>query len=345
MNTSNQQLKNYLAIFSITALLPIIIFGAIGFFLQPLSGDLTRLGRLAERDFGWNVPQPIVEVFPMNRAEVADVIVLGDSFSQPNVWQSITVQRTKLKLLTFSFLNMREPGCIEQWVKSIPVRYPSAKTIIIETTEKSFLDRFNVDINKCRGLSIFPYTYIPGQTASERQHGYKDIMPDPIYALRAAFNSDLQNNKAARSGDTIIQPLNRNDLFSNHRADLLLYYKTELDKKNWKPLEIETALNRISSLEQIAAANKMQFIINIVPDKSTIYSRFFKNQEEISILSNLQKELRLRNIRVIDLLPTLNANVESIKDLYLPNDTHFSTSGYILMGEAIAQELSNNSSK
>jgi SGNH hydrolase-like domain, acetyltransferase AlgX len=345
MNTSNQQLKNYLAIFSITALLPIIIFGGIGFFLQPVSGDLTRLGRLAERDFGWNAPQPILEVFPMNRTEVADVIVLGDSFSQPNVWQSIMVQRTKLKLLTFSFLNMREPGCIEQWVKSVPVRYPGAKTIIIETTEKSFLDRFNVDINKCRGFSILPYAYIPGKTASERPSGYKEIMPDPVYALRAAFNSNLQINTSTRSGDTIIQPLNRNDLFSNRRADLLLYYKNELDKKFWKPLDIETALNRISSLQGIAAAHKLQFIVNIVPDKSTIYSRFFKIQENFSILSTLQNELRLRNIRVIDLLPTLNANVESIKDIYLPNDTHFSTRGYILMGEAVAQELSNNSAK
>jgi hypothetical protein len=345
MNISNQQLKQYLAIFSITALLPIIIFGAVGFFLQPVSGDLTRLGRLAERDFGWNAPQPIVEVFPMNRTEVADVIVLGDSFSQPNVWQSIAVQRTKLKLLTFSFLDMRQPDCIEQWVKSVPIRYPGAKTIIIETTEKSFLDRFNVDTNKCRGLSILPYAYIPGQTASERPRGYKDIMPDPVYALRAAFNSDLKINKSTRISDTIIEPLNRNDLFSNRRADLLLYYKNELDKKTWKPLEIETALNQISSLQEIAAANKVQFIINIVPDKSTIYSRFFKNQEEISILAKLQKELRSRAIRVIDLLPTLNANVESIKDLYLPNDTHFSTRGYTLMGEAIAQELLNNGSK
>jgi hypothetical protein len=342
MKNTDQQLKNYLVIFAIAALIPIAIFATLGFALQPVNGDLTRLGRLAERDFGWSLPQPIVEIRPAVRLEAPDVIVFGDSFSQPNVWQTVVMEKTKLKLLTFSFLNMRQPGCIEQWLKSMSTRYPSAKTILIETTEKSFVERFNIDTAKCKGLSILPYAFTPGSTAAQRPLGYKDMMPDPIYAIRAVFNSKPKLEKTTRSGDTIIEPLIRSDLFSNQRSDLLLYYKKEADKKTWKQVNIESALKRVLALQNIAAAQSLKFIINIVPDKSSIYAPFFKNPDVISILPSLQQQLRAQGIAVVDLLPTLNANAVTIKDLYLPNDTHLSTRGYILMGETIAKELLTN---
>src|SRR5205085_9650327 len=39
------------------ALIPAWALFAIGVYLEPVWGDLTRIGSYAERDFGWNKPQ------------------------------------------------------------------------------------------------------------------------------------------------------------------------------------------------------------------------------------------------------------------------------------------------
>lgn len=41
----------------VLVVLPVAGLFALGVYLQPLSGDLTRLGYFSEREFGWNSPQ------------------------------------------------------------------------------------------------------------------------------------------------------------------------------------------------------------------------------------------------------------------------------------------------
>jgi hypothetical protein len=66
---------------------------AVALWLEPLRGDLTRLGGYAENDFGWRTPQavfdPPLAVGP-DRDEALDVVVFGDSFS----WQSAQMHQT-----------------------------------------------------------------------------------------------------------------------------------------------------------------------------------------------------------------------------------------------------------
>jgi SGNH hydrolase-like domain, acetyltransferase AlgX len=339
---TDKQLKSYLILFAATALIPIVFFGMLGFVIQPVSGDLTRLGKLAERDFGWNDPQPIMPILSSNFLAKPDVIVLGDSFSEPNVWQTLVMQNTKLNLLTFSHLTMRKPECIEQWLRSLPNRYPSAKTIVIETTEKSFLARFTADQNTCKRPPLEPHTITAWSTAANRPSSINDVMPDPIYGLRAAASLWKKFDKATKSADTIVEPLSRSDLFSSRRSDLLLYYKDDLILKRLDPQIFTTATKKILALQQIATQSNLRLLITVVPDKSSIYSRFFKTPPKEIPASSIEKAMREDRINNIDLFTPFNANVEKIKDLYLSNDTHLSTRGYRLMGEVIAKALSNN---
>jgi hypothetical protein len=340
MNTQDQQLKNYLKIFSCVAMIPILFFGFLGYILEPVIGDLTRIGKLAERDFGWNEPQPIIQIRPSSSIEKPDVIVIGDSFSEPNVWQSVVMQKTTLSLLTFSHLTMRKPECIGPWLKSIPARYPSAKTIIIETTEKSFLSRFTADPKTCKSISLQPHSIAAASTLGMRPNGYKDIMPDPIYALRAALNMRRKFDNSTRSSDTIIEPLDRTNLFSNRRSDLLLFYKGDVNQNLAAQTTMQKALASILSMQEAASKANVRLIINVVPDKSSIYSRYFKQENKNAAMPNAQQAMAERGIPSIDLFTPFNANVEKIIDLYLPNDTHLSTRGYILMGETVAKALS-----
>jgi SGNH hydrolase-like domain, acetyltransferase AlgX len=341
MNTHDKQLKSYLTLFAITAFIPIILFGILGFILQPVSGDLTRLGKLAERDFGWNIPQPVIQTLPSIPTGAPDVVVLGDSFSQPNIWQTIVTNRTNLKLLTFSHLTMRNPDCIEQWLKAMPDQYPSAKIIIIQTTEKSFWPRFNANPLNCKGRAIPPHNNPTKSTLGTRPMGYQDIMPDPVYALRAIFNLRKHFDTSTRNPGTIIEPLNRSDLFSSRRADLLLYFKGDVNQQGVSPKNVQTAMTNIAMFQEYAARKGVRLIINVVPDKSSVYTRFFKTPNPELVVPNAQQAMADRAIKSIDLFTPFNEQVEKIKDLYLPNDSHLSTRGYILMGEVIADALTN----
>jgi hypothetical protein len=341
MTTYEQQPKSYLIIFAITAFIPIILFGILGYILQPVSGDLTRMGTLAERDFGWNTPQPIVQTLPSIPAEKPDVIVLGDSFSQLNIWQTIVTNKTNLKLITYSHLTMRNPECMEQWLKSMPDQHPSAKIIIIQSTEKSFWPRFNANPLKCKGRGIPPHNNLFKATEATRPMGYQDIMPDPIYALRAIFNMRKRFEMSTKNPGIIIEPLNRSDLFSSRRPDILLYYRGDVNQQVISPAVVQSVTSKIATFQEYAASKGIRLIINVVPDKSSIYARFFKTPNSKAVIPDPHQEMTNRGIKSIDLFTLFDAQVETIKDLYLPNDSHLSTRGYILMGEAIASSLAN----
>jgi hypothetical protein len=57
-------------------------------------GDLTRIGRLSEREFGWTAPPPKVDPALLKGTPVdqADIMVIGDSFSMTFRWQSKLVR-------------------------------------------------------------------------------------------------------------------------------------------------------------------------------------------------------------------------------------------------------------
>ena len=101
---------NYRA-YNLIILIPLGILFAVYISLapwvEPLEGDLTRLGGFTENDFGWNEPQqqfssPLVSLEGKHEYDqYHDVVVLGDSFSEayPKAqWQNYFVRGTGLSL-------------------------------------------------------------------------------------------------------------------------------------------------------------------------------------------------------------------------------------------------------
>jgi hypothetical protein len=85
------------------------VFTALALWVQPIEGDLTRLGGFTENDFGWNEPQQQFSsaLFKLTGEQkydrYYDVVVLGDSFSNANPraqWQNYFVRATGLSLVT-----------------------------------------------------------------------------------------------------------------------------------------------------------------------------------------------------------------------------------------------------
>jgi hypothetical protein len=339
MDSQDSSPKSYLTYLACAALIPIALFGSLGFYLEPISGDLTRVGNLSERDFGWNVSQPEIQVRATDRNLKPDVIVIGDSFSGGNFWQSVVMQKTSLQIATFNWLSLGHPSCIESWLEAMAREYPSARTIIIQTIERSFYERFSAEKAVCKRVSAAPSTFLAKPTEVTRSQIVREIMPDPIYAIKASLDSFKRFEQTTRRGGTTVEPLARSDMFSNRRSDLLLYFSGDDDKTYWNENAKRTSIELLSNLNAIAKRKNLRLLIVGVPNKSTIYKPYFKTVKSDLTAPSIWDEMRNNRIPYIDLYSQFASKVASTKDFYLPNDSHLSTVGNIAMGDTIAQIL------
>ncbi len=325
----------YIKYFLSTGLLTILLFFFLNLFLQPLSGDLTRLGNFSENDFGWNAEQPKLAIRGQDEI-TPNVIVLGDSFSAGNVWQSEVMMKGEYRLLTFQWDN---PENLERWIISLKKDYPTTQYVIVETVERAFINRFNTTQSTTSYIKLTPQKTVPHYTASKRVIEVPYTLADPRYVIGATINAQRNFSETTASGQTFVSPLNRKGLFSNKRSDLLLYYTDDNLKKNWRLDELKKGVSNIKRMQESAKRSGIVLIIAVVPDKSTTYGGFFISPQFVPQIPDVWEELKKQDINHINLKNTLISSVDKTQDLYLPNDTHFSTKGFMLMGNAVVQAL------
>jgi hypothetical protein len=100
--------QKYLALVLCLVLSGLSALVGLSFYVQPLEGDLTRMGGYAERDFGYNMPRQTLAggtVLPNTYDRYYDVVVIGDSFSKSGLWQSYLRQKTGYSFTTLHWDN------------------------------------------------------------------------------------------------------------------------------------------------------------------------------------------------------------------------------------------------
>lgn len=136
---------------------------ALGIYLEPLDGDLTRTGFYSERDYGWRGVQEIFPqtqlAFPASRAETGrydgyyDVVVLGDSFSYSrpkSQWQNYLAAETGLSVAT---LYIGQIG-LSQLLASRPFREHPPKVLIVESVERRLPAHLKEEVPDCSKASL-----------------------------------------------------------------------------------------------------------------------------------------------------------------------------------------------
>ena len=104
--SSSNAHRTYVLGVLLLAFVPAAAFFATGLYLQPLDGDLTRIGAHAEREYGWNSPQTVFQqpLYTIGAyTEPHDMVVVGDSFATAmpaHQWQNHLVATTGLSLAT-----------------------------------------------------------------------------------------------------------------------------------------------------------------------------------------------------------------------------------------------------
>lgn len=322
--------------FSVIVFVIVLGYGAAGYYFLPMAsfqGDLTRIGMLPESRFGWRKPQPAIDPDLMRQSSMreADVLVIGDSFSDGRVWQT-ALTRHGLKVRTESWDSMRGICAdIAPWVRAQGF---AGKYVVLEFIERNLSNELNRSI-ACQQMQYRPRSSTdaprapPGMSFDPDRNDRSGSMSVGIRTARNAMKyerlSDAPDAGFTMSlkGARIARVKNGCELFSHRRCgEALFLNKDQANEISEEVLKnIETLNSRLSGIIPIWA---------IVPNKSTAYlypdKQFWNKAERRFGAPNL---LRMTQ-RAID---------GRIVDLYPANNTHFSTTGYLLMGEEIYRSM------
>lgn len=331
-------MRNYLFHFAYVVL-PICLFGILfGWWAEPLYGDLTRIGKWTEHDFGPNATHPTIRVKANGQSLLnPDVVVLGDSFTARNLWQSIFSDNTGHVVKSFQYGN----NCtVNNWIAA-GIAESSNKIIMIETVERSFIARFS-HISSCPSTKSTP-SDVPGGI----QENLRPIWPLTLslsYLFHSAINTaelNISPEKKFSSDGVINVPLRAGcSRFSNRRNDRLLYYAEDDMKQQWSEQEIRDAVANILHIQKEVERSGKKFVFVIAPDKSSVYQTCLLRDNAIQTMPNINEILIAAGVNAPYMQATFKEKINTIVDLYDPDNTHWSEAGYILAGETISQYVS-----
>jgi len=323
-------------IFSLTVMLIVLGYGAVGFYFLPLAtfqGELTRMAMLPESLFGWRKPQPALDIQSMQQAPMqeADVLVIGDSFSDGRIWQTVLTQQG-LKVRTESWGSMR--GICADFLPWLRQQGFQGEYLVLESIERNLVQ----DIRKSLPCSKMQYhpdpktdaPRSPPIVAFDPEHG--DYSGKLSVGIKTWLNA-LAYEQRRQAPDFSVWEL-PNDvrlarvpdgcaLFSHVRCADSLFYSID------QPQDIDsTIFNDIDAINARLGGLKVVWVF--VPNKSTAYlypdKHFWDEAERRLGAPNL---LRMARWAIED----------KVVDLYPANNTHYSTSGYLLMGKEILKAM------
>ncbi|MBT2325307.1 hypothetical protein J7E62_23535 [Variovorax paradoxus] len=290
----------------------------------PFYGDLTRIGRLSERDFGWTAPAPTVDPAYLKAVPVdqADVLVIGDSFSMTYYWQSALVKAGYRVATTYwGQYDIVLCADFDQWLERAGFK---GKLVILESVER-LLDERTVSgeacekINKPLAAQLKPFVdpaELPGADALPNWSARFDTGPVAYYnAWRAK-----QSASVIRFKDTRVGPVPDGcQLFSHKLCTKLPFF---VDDEDNGPLTPGT----LARMQVFTKKHEtVPLLWMVIPNKTTVYVKpdFSKDFEAGFRKSKLGP----------DLYAFAREKRTQIRDFYFPNDTHLSMHGQLQLGE------------
>jgi hypothetical protein len=322
-----------------------------GHSFEPLSGDLTRIGWRSENDFGWTEPKehfaPLAAM-PGSLEQHYDVVAIGDSFTGESPWHPGTTwphylaHDTGLKVAIFD----SDDDLIGRLIESERFKTDPPALVIYEIVERNLVP----------GHPSRPGEACPADTAPPQvtlRPGRPLAPPLAVTRLTERAWSDWPASYAAayltqnlrrwlvghETTNSVELELTRGRLFSSRADRRLLVYGEDFNKLGWSEADWRGAACSLLRLQARVETNgKTLFLAMVAPDKLTTYGPFLKAEA-------------FRHISRLDLLaeyPALNLvrfdhgfePTEHI-DLYLPDDTHWSTVGHRLAARRVEHWLTD----
>ncbi len=347
-STSSSSFERFGKGFFFLGFVPGCLLFALGVWLEPVDGDLTRIGGFSERDYGWRKPESIyVEPLPVNDQSYRyrDILVLGDSFAteKPKLqWQNRLHLRTGWSVGTLSSYRVS----IDQLLENPEFRANPPKLLIFETVERDLPTRLQkmpqglTSTGRSPALSLKPpkaptESLESAMTTEVRSQKITDIQIP--FVARYLFRTLQREWLGMMPGKALRLPLQRNDLFSSRRSGDLLVFKDDFGKvATWKAMGIEEMSSRLRSLRTRVESNGVtRLMVLIAPDKSTAYREALRDPSS-GPQTELPKLIQRCEAFVPDTDTALRRAIEKGgQDLYAPNDTHWGSDAHALIADLI----------
>lgn len=335
----------FLGTFFLVAVLALVPAVLVSLYLGPAIGDLARVGYFANRDFGARAPQPLINrLAAPGLHEPADVLLIGDSFSLPNLWQSELTRNTGRRVVTWHF---KWADCMGDWIEQAIAGQLRAgtRTVIVETVEREFFKRFD-DKPGCAKTFYPPYSVDVGIPKGLAGFG---VFPMDIRHVTLTAGNYLRTRDISgryQSAEVVSVDLARDDLFSNRLRDRLLYYSGDERKmQKWSEPDAVALLDRLAQWRARAAAAGVQLHFMIIPDKSSVYWPYIKPGQQPPYPERGERLFTLIEERFgadHNLLPWLREQALHTVDLYAPSDSHLANGGYQLLAGRVEQWLASD---
>jgi hypothetical protein len=327
----------YARFFSISVFIVLALYGMVGFCFLPLAnfdGDLTRMGEIPESMFGWNKKQPAVDPALLQQSswQDADVLAIGDSFSEPLLWQTALTRRG-LKVHTETWGSIRNIcGDFSGWLRNKGFRGRYVVIEIVERNAEPVLDRSVA----CKHMSYYDLPEIhasPPPTLRPRPTDLKGRLSVGIQTELNFLKYERLRKQPGFTGFHLSHQARLNRvpdgcaLFSHLSCnDALFFAEDHLpDFDNSILKQMATINARLHGLTPVWV---------IVPDKTTSYLNYNK-----TFWDKAEQRFNAPNI-----LKTFRQAIQNkTVDLYPANNTHVSTTGYLLMGENIYRSMQRKS--
>jgi hypothetical protein len=295
----------------------------------PFQGDLTRLGRLSETAFGPTQPsRPIDRALRVSSAlQDADVLVIGDSFSVPLLWQSALVARGQ-RVATVNWQALG-PLCADL-AGVLRAQGFRGSAVVIESVERG-LDGHLADALAC--------THTRSGRLQTRQtaRDQDTVGPFGLNTSETLFTGVLttwHTGQARRSdAQELVHHTDGADRVRIQRVpDGCLRFSHRLCERGLFFADDRTSApfgsSSVARMRQISQRHADLFITWLVlPNKSTVYL-----QPDHATAAGAALE-------AAGLGPDLFADFARLshetRDLYSPNDTHTSSTGYRAVGERV----------
>jgi hypothetical protein len=340
-------MKNFI-IKSILFILPFIFIYVLNTFLyNQREGDLVRLGYLYSNPSPksiitsqYNLTKRYTLLSEINLKEKNhfDVISIGDSFSeQDSLGYKNFIGHKGLKVLHIDrFISGDNP--IQTLINLLNSEFfnnVSADYIVLQNVERSFNTRNNkIDFEMTINID----------SLSNQINRHTE--PIPKYDLQ--FFSDATLKIPITNIQYIFQPKPKfsktykytsisNNLFSNEPNELLFYQEdiNNIKIKN-DSLNIKQSIEVIERVNDKVAKHKMKLIMLVSPDKYDLYfNHIIDNKYLTKPLFFQFYEQFDKNYINVDLYKILSKKLESERDIYFYDDTHWSPIG----AKAVADEI------
>ncbi len=336
------------------------VFGIVGYRSGPPVGDLTRISGLPEADFGWQGSMPgygqswfrsltpaSLAAGQPDGAPSGGIVVFGDSFSAQNIGNASWLNELHLQTgLPVSLVSYRTLDDVRTYFRSAPYKGQPPGAVIIEMGERTVFRRARPLFGQpdCAPpaapapLRLAPRT---GPAISWRRRtafsGFDELMSWGASSIRLRLLS---------AGKTRLAPLRREDLFSSRKSGKLLFYQSDILRhlpEQIAPYSGPEALREtvcaLRGLIRLAQGRAPVYVM-IAPDKRTAYAPWIASTLPPRVIDYPAELPAALPFRSIDLLGPLRAEIGAgRRDVYLPDDTHWSPRTNMLVGALVARVL------